>query len=147
GSTLIEHLYERQEQGCLILFCSEQIQHLWITQPLRLPVSAATARMPQPFRSNEPSARRRGIPRAHRSPRAAARVPRTGPAGIAGHGLTEPALARLERELVAARRHGYAVNREDTEPGVSAVGVAILLSDGRPLAGRSVAAPVTRLDT
>lgn len=70
-----------------------------------------------------------------------------GAARIAGHGLTEPALARLERELVAARRHGYAVNREDTEPGVSAVGVAILLSDGRPLAGLSVAAPVTRLDT
>lgn len=67
-------------------------------------------------------------------------------AQIAGHALDDAGLTRLARELEVARRTGYAVNREDTEPGVSAVGVAVVLADGIPLAGLSVAAPVRRLD-
>lgn len=60
--------------------------------------------------------------------------------------LSERELARLERELAAVRRLGYAVNREDTEPGVGAVGVAVVLPDGRALAAVSASAPVARLD-
>lgn len=67
-------------------------------------------------------------------------------AELAGHALEGPALERLERELEHARRHGFAVNREETEPGVGAVGAAIVLPGGRPLAAISVAAPAGRLD-
>lgn len=68
-----------------------------------------------------------------------------GAAGLSGQALSEREIARLARDLDAVRRLGYAVNREDTEPGVGAVGVAIVLPDGHPLAGLSVSAPVARL--
>lgn len=67
-------------------------------------------------------------------------------AELAGHSLEPAALERLERELDQARRHGYAVNKEETEPGVGAVGAAIVLPGGRSLAAISVAAPAARLD-
>lgn len=70
---------------------------------------------------------------------------RGGSAQITGHALAPTALARLERELEAIRRVGYAVNREETEPGLGAVGVAIVLPDGEALAALSVAAPIARL--
>lgn len=68
-----------------------------------------------------------------------------GSAEIAGQALDESELTRLERDLETVRRMGYAVNRENTEPGVGAVGVAIVLPDDRPLAAVSASAPVARL--
>ncbi|NLJ53998.1 MAG: DUF2218 domain-containing protein [Intrasporangiaceae bacterium] len=68
-----------------------------------------------------------------------------GAAGLSGQALSEREIDRLARDLEGVRRVGYAVNREDTEPGVGAVGVALVLPDGHPLAGLSVSAPVRRL--
>ena len=68
-----------------------------------------------------------------------------GSAEIAGQALGAEELARLERDLEGVRSSGYAVNREDTEPGVGAVGVAIVLPPGRALAAVSASAPAARL--
>lgn len=68
-----------------------------------------------------------------------------GSAELAGQALSASELTRLERDLAGVRRRGYAVNREETEPGVGAVGVAIVLPPQRPLAAISASAPVDRL--
>jgi DNA-binding IclR family transcriptional regulator len=47
-------------------------------------------------------------------------------------------------ELRAVRRRGYAVNREATERGVSAIGMCITAADGDPVAGLSIAMPTAR---
>lgn len=67
-------------------------------------------------------------------------------ARLAGSALDEAAFERLLGELADARRLGYAVSREETEPGLGAVGVAVTTPEGAPLAGISVATPIGRLD-
>jgi DNA-binding IclR family transcriptional regulator len=57
---------------------------------------------------------------------------------------TDVDLAALRRSLDRVRAHGYAVNRGDTEEGVTAVGVAVRAPDGRPLCAISVGLPSTR---
>jgi DNA-binding IclR family transcriptional regulator len=47
--------------------------------------------------------------------------------------------------LVRVRRAGYAVNVEESEEGVSAVGVAVTDPLGRTIAGLSCAAPAMRM--
>ena len=58
--------------------------------------------------------------------------------------LDEAAAVRLERELRAVRRRGFAVNDQATEAGLTAVGVAVPPAGGFTGAALSVAAPSAR---
>jgi IclR family transcriptional regulator, acetate operon repressor len=58
--------------------------------------------------------------------------------------LDEAAAARVERELRAVRRRGFAVNDQETEAGLTAVGVAVPPAGGFSGAALSVAAPTAR---
>lgn len=51
----------------------------------------------------------------------------------------------MERELGQIRRHGFAVNSEEAETGVCAVGAAVSDQVGAPLAGVAVAVPAGRM--
>ena len=51
---------------------------------------------------------------------------------------------KLHRSLERVRTDGYAVNRGDTEEGVTAIGMAVLGGDGRPDCAISVGLPSTR---
>lgn len=53
-------------------------------------------------------------------------------------------LDSLLRALTRVRRLGYAVNAEESEVGVSAIGASINDSAGTPLAAVSVAVPTAR---
>ncbi|WP_116453618.1 IclR family transcriptional regulator [Blastococcus litoris] len=59
-------------------------------------------------------------------------------------GLDGSAIARVERELRTVRRRGFAVNDQDTEAGLTAVGVAVPPAGGFSGAALSVAAPTAR---
>jgi IclR family transcriptional regulator, acetate operon repressor len=67
-------------------------------------------------------------------------------ARVAGSWLDEERYEQLLQELEQVRSSGYGINREETEAGVGAVGVAIRLPSGAPLAALSVAIPIGRLD-
>ncbi|MGW0785618.1 IclR family transcriptional regulator [Streptomyces sp. NPDC002913] len=54
-------------------------------------------------------------------------------------------LAALHRFLAGVRRAGYAVNREDTERGITAIGAAVHEPGGRAVAALTVSAPTLRL--
>jgi IclR family transcriptional regulator, acetate operon repressor len=58
--------------------------------------------------------------------------------------LDEQTAARLERELRTIRRHGYALNDQATEPGLTAVGVAVPSAGGFEGVALSLAAPTAR---
>jgi IclR family acetate operon transcriptional repressor len=58
--------------------------------------------------------------------------------------LDEAAVARLERELRTIRRRGFAVNDQETEAGLTAVGVAVPAAGGFTGAALSLAAPTAR---
>lgn len=60
------------------------------------------------------------------------------------HTLTSVAWTKLLRELDLVRTRGYALNIEDTEEGVSAIGVAVHDGRGVALAGLSIAVPSAR---
>lgn len=53
----------------------------------------------------------------------------------------------LVRELARVRRRGWAVNVGETDPSVAALGAAVLLGTGEPVAAICVAAPMSRLGT
>lgn len=53
-------------------------------------------------------------------------------------------LPRLRKQLALARVRGWAVNDRETEDDVTAVGVAVPGTDGRPVGALSVAAPSAR---
>jgi DNA-binding IclR family transcriptional regulator len=52
--------------------------------------------------------------------------------------------AQLRRELAVVRRQGYALNMEESEPGVSAVGACVRDSASLPVAALAIAAPASR---
>ena len=54
--------------------------------------------------------------------------------------------AALEIDLARTRERAYALDDEENEPGARCVGVPVLDSEGRPLAGLSVSGPVGRID-
>ena len=58
--------------------------------------------------------------------------------------LDEAAAGRLARELRTARRRGFAVNDQETEVGLTAVGVAVPDPSGPPSAALSVSMPRVR---
>jgi len=51
----------------------------------------------------------------------------------------------LRRDLEVIRRRGYALDKEENEPGVGCVGAAILDAGGRPVAAMSVSGPSHRI--
>jgi DNA-binding IclR family transcriptional regulator len=51
----------------------------------------------------------------------------------------------LLAELSRVRAAGYAVNFEESETGLGAIGMAVLDTDGRPVAGVTVAGPMQRM--
>jgi IclR family transcriptional regulator, acetate operon repressor len=53
----------------------------------------------------------------------------------------------LQRELARIRRRGWAANVGETDPSVAALGAAVLLGTGEPVAAVCVAAPMSRLGT
>jgi DNA-binding IclR family transcriptional regulator len=59
-------------------------------------------------------------------------------------GLDEPTAARVQRELRTVRRRGYAVNDQETETGLTAVGAAVPTGAGGPPAAISLAMPSAR---
>jgi DNA-binding IclR family transcriptional regulator len=69
---------------------------------------------------------------------------RTGLPSFTEHTLTDPDL--LARELEAVRRHGYAIDSEEAEKGVSCIGAGIYNDENRLVAGLSVSAPSDRLN-
>lgn len=64
--------------------------------------------------------------------------------GANRHTLTRVEWATLRRELDLVRTRGYAVNIEETEEGLSAIGVAVHNGRGVGLAGVSIAVPSVR---
>lgn len=59
-------------------------------------------------------------------------------------GIGDVDLRRLHRELALARKRGFAINDQLTEPGVTAVGVAVRGPAGQPHAAISVSMPTVR---
>lgn len=53
-------------------------------------------------------------------------------------------MSALRRHLNLARRRGYAVNDQETEDGVSAMGACLLDADGNAVAAMSIAVPTVR---
>lgn len=64
--------------------------------------------------------------------------------GAALGDLDEDTATRLRRALRAVRRRGFAVNDQETETGLTAVGAAVPTVPGSPLAAVSVALPTAR---
>jgi IclR family acetate operon transcriptional repressor len=58
--------------------------------------------------------------------------------------LDDAASARVQRELRTVRRRGFAVNDQETEAGLTAVGVAVPAAGGFTGAALSLAAPTAR---
>ena len=56
-----------------------------------------------------------------------------------------PDIVALQRELATVRRRGYAVNLEETEQRVNAIGAAVVNGGGRGIAAVVVAAPSARV--
>ncbi|WP_109510228.1 IclR family transcriptional regulator [Nocardioides speluncae] len=56
-------------------------------------------------------------------------------------------LAELERDLAKARRNGYAVTRDELEPGLSAVAAPVRGRDGNVIAALGVSGPSARIAT
>ncbi|MBB3085212.1 IclR family transcriptional regulator [Geodermatophilus sabuli] len=66
--------------------------------------------------------------------------------GLAPWRGTTLSLAGLHRGLETVRKQGYALNQEESEQGVVAVGACLLDGAQRPLAGMSVSIPSSRYD-
>ncbi len=69
---------------------------------------------------------------------------RTGLSGQTANSITK--LPELERELVRARREGFARDNEELERGVRCVAAGIFDDQSRLIAGLSISAPADRID-
>jgi IclR family acetate operon transcriptional repressor len=58
----------------------------------------------------------------------------------------EADLLRLRRDLAVVRRRGYAVNDQQTEAGLTAIGRAVVDASGMPVAALAIAMPAIRFD-
>ena len=67
-------------------------------------------------------------------------------AELSGYALDDDRYERLLGELEVVRANGYALNREETESGVGALGVTVHGPRNLPLAAISVSTPINRLD-
>ena len=79
----------------------------------------------------------RTLERLYRDPRSA----------FSGDYLEEPEFKRLLRQLQRVRQVGYALNREETEEGVTALGMSVRGPSGRHIAALSVAVPSGRFES
>jgi DNA-binding IclR family transcriptional regulator len=68
---------------------------------------------------------------------------RTGLAGHTRNSLTD--IDQLQRELAQVRRHGYARDNEELEPGVRCIAAGIQDDTGKLVAGLSISAPAERM--
>ena len=60
------------------------------------------------------------------------------------HGEADIDLAKLHRELAHVRRRGYAINNQQTEAGLTAIGIAVGDATGAPCAAVCLAMPTAR---
>ena len=60
------------------------------------------------------------------------------------HDIDDIDLAKLHRELAQVRRRGYAVNNQQTETGLTAIGIAVSTAAGAPCAAVCLAMPTAR---
>lgn len=72
------------------------------------------------------------------------RLYRSRAAELAGEHMADKEFARLQRELDDVRNRGYAINREETETGVCAIGASLRDSNARAVAAFTVAIPAAR---
>jgi IclR family acetate operon transcriptional repressor len=72
-----------------------------------------------------------------------ASLPRDQVATVLSH-LDDATAARLDRELRTVRRQGFAINDQESEAGLTAVGVAVPGPAGVPRAALSLAVPTAR---
>lgn len=63
----------------------------------------------------------------------------------AGPAAATPTMSALKHQLAQVRQQGYAVNREESEQGIAAVGMCLHDPDLRPLAAIAASAPTARL--
>jgi DNA-binding IclR family transcriptional regulator len=68
-------------------------------------------------------------------------------AGSADLGLDAKDIARLRRELAGVRRHGYGLNKAESERGLAAIGVAVHGPERFPKWAISISVPTVRLNT
>jgi DNA-binding IclR family transcriptional regulator len=59
--------------------------------------------------------------------------------------LSRPRLQAIRKELEQVRKDGYAIDREDNEPGVACIGAPIFDENGLPRAAMSVSGPAHRI--
>ncbi|MBF8186288.1 IclR family transcriptional regulator [Nonomuraea sp. K274] len=64
----------------------------------------------------------------------------------AEHRLSPAEFQELLHELATVRAQGFAVNREESESGVGAIGLVVLEPAGRPIAAFSLSSPISRFD-
>ncbi len=74
------------------------------------------------------------------------RLYRSKAATLSGARMEDEQYGRFLRELSAVRTLGYAVNREETEVGIHALGLTLHHPSGRAFAAFSIAVPVFRSD-
>jgi DNA-binding IclR family transcriptional regulator len=60
------------------------------------------------------------------------------------HNTDDIDLAKLHRELAQTRRRGYAINNQQTETGLTAIGIAVRDAAGRPCCAVCLAMPTAR---
>ena len=60
------------------------------------------------------------------------------------HGTDDIDLAKLHRELAQVRRRGYAINNQQTETGLTAIGIAVRDASGSSCAAVCLAMPTAR---
>jgi len=81
---------------------------------------------------------------AEADPQTLDRLFRSKSAQLAGAEMSDAQFARFQRELAGFRAQGYAVNHEESEVGIHAVGMALHDPSGWAFAAISVAAPTFR---
>lgn len=73
-----------------------------------------------------------------------AALPATETADLYRGAAADVDLARLRRQLALVRKRGFAINDQQTEPGLTAVGMAVRDPDDRPCAAVTIALPSAR---
>jgi len=74
------------------------------------------------------------------------RLYRSKSAALSGGHMDDQQYSRFLRELSKVRKLGYAVNREETEVGIHAIGLSLHQPSGRAFAAFSIAVPIFRSD-
>ena len=81
---------------------------------------------------------------AEADPQTIERLYRSKSAALAGAEMDDERYERFQRELASIRMSGFAINREESEGGIDALGLALHDASGRAVASISIAAPTFR---